>query len=99
MHFLLLGFRVVTCQIFTQWVTIVLYSLTYIFIITTHTAHPTRITTSGVSQLDNYAVDNIIIRCVEDGPSDGAADNYSISSHHQIIGRRRCRFAVTSNCE
>ncbi|XP_065894609.1 uncharacterized protein [Dysidea avara] len=50
---------------------------------------------SRVNQSD-YAVDNIIIRCVDDGPSDDRADNYSISSHHQVIGRRRCRTAVTT---
>ena len=46
-------------------------------------------TTSSVNQSDSYAVDNIIMRCVDDGPSDNRAD--SISSHHQVIGRRRCR--------
>ena len=60
----------------------------------THQAHLN--TTSSVNQLDNYAVDNIIIRCVDDGPSDDRADNYSISSHHQVIGRRRCRPVTTT---
>ena len=40
---------------------------------------------SSVDQPD-YAVDNIIMRCVDDGPSDDRAD--SISSHCQVIGRR-----------
>jgi len=53
------------------------------------------ITTSSVNQLDNYAVDNIIIRCVDDGPSDDRAENYSTNSHNQAIGRR-CR-TVTTN--
>jgi len=67
------------------------------FIVTAHKAHPSRLTTtSSVNQLDNYAVDNIIIRCVDDGPSDDRAGNYSISSHHQVIGRRRCRAATTA---
>ena len=35
----------------------------------------------------DYAVDDIIMRCVDDGPSDDRAD--SISSHCQVIGRRR----------
>ncbi|XP_065895728.1 uncharacterized protein [Dysidea avara] len=64
----------------------------------THTAHPSRlITSNSVNQLDNYAVDNIIIQCVDDGPSDGRTDNYSVSSHHQVIGRRRCRPVTTTN--
>ena len=63
---------------------------------TSHKAHPSRlITTSSVNQLDNYAVDNIIIRCVDDGPSDDRA--CSISSHHQVNGRGSHR-AVTTTC-
>jgi len=50
------------------------------------------ITTSCVNQLDNNAADNVIIRCVDNGPSNDRTDNYSISSHHQVIGRRRCRY-------
>ena len=47
----------------------------------------------SVCQLDNEAEDNIIIRCVDDGPSDDRAD--SSSSHHQVIGRKRCRTVAT----
>ena len=43
------------------------------------------------TQLDTHAADNVIIGCTDDGPSDDRADNYSISSHHQVIGRRRYR--------
>ena len=46
-------------------------------------------------QLENYATDSVIIRCVDDGPSNDRADNYSISSHRQVIGRRRCRPVTT----
>ncbi|XP_065894306.1 uncharacterized protein [Dysidea avara] len=60
----------------------------------THKTYPSRLVTT--SQLDNYAVDNIIIQCVDDGPSDDRADNYSVSSHHQIVGRRRCRPVTTA---
>ena len=66
---------------------------------TTHKAHRSRVTTTSrlsVNQIDNCAVDNIIIRCADDGPSDDRADNYSIHSHHQVIGRRRCRTVTTS---
>ncbi|XP_065894258.1 uncharacterized protein [Dysidea avara] len=64
----------------------------------THPPHPSRlITSSSVNQSDNYAVDNIVIRCVDDGPSDDRADNYSISSHHQVIDRRRSRLATTKS--
>ena len=55
---------------------------------TTPKAHPLS-TTSRVNQLENEAVDNIIIRCVDNGPSDGRAD--SISNHRKVNGRRRCR--------
>ncbi|XP_065894594.1 uncharacterized protein [Dysidea avara] len=61
----------------------------------THNIHPTRLVPNSVNQLDTHAVDNIIIRCVDDGPSDDRADNYSISSHHQVIGRR-CRIVTTT---
>jgi len=42
----------------------------------------------------DYAVGNIIMRCVDDGPSDDRTD--SISSHHQVIGRR-CKTTITSS--
>ncbi|XP_065885277.1 uncharacterized protein [Dysidea avara] len=42
-------------------------------------------------QFDTQAADNIIIRCVHDGAPD---DRATISSHHQVIGRR-CRPANT----
>ena len=41
----------------------------------------------------DYAVDNIIMRCVDDVPSDDRAD--SISSHHQVIGRR-CPYRIAT---
>ena len=49
-------------------------------------------------QLDAHAVDNIIVRCVDDRPSDDRADNYSISNHLQVIGRRRCRTVTDCKC-
>jgi len=52
-------------------------------------------TTSSVNQLDNEAVDSAIFRCVDDGPSDDRAD--SISSHHQVVGRRRCKLISNTN--
>jgi len=55
------------------------------------------IATSSVNQLDDYAVDNIITRCINDEPSDAGAENYSISRHHQIISRRRCRTVTATN--
>ena len=59
---------------------------------TIHKAHPSS-TLSSVNQLDNEAVDNIIIRCVDYGPSDGRAD--SISSHRKVNSRRRCKTVTT----
>ena len=74
-----------------------MYKLYYSLVATTHKAHPARlITTSSVNQSDNCAEDNIIIRCVDGGSSDDRADNYSISSHFQVIGRRRCRTSATT---
>ena len=97
-------------HIYIQYDNIVQYTLSYcnycnytqfVFSITdvTHKTYPSRLVTT--SQLDNYAVDNIIIQCVDDGPSDDRADNYSVSSHHQIVGRRRCRpvTTATSKCK
>ena len=49
------------------------------------------------TQLDTHAVDNVIIRCTDDGPSDDRVDNYFISSHHQVIGRRRCRTVTATS--
>ena len=49
------------------------------------------------TQLDTYAVDNVIIRCNDDGPSDDRVDNYSISSDHQVIGRRKCRTVTATS--
>ena len=40
--------------------------------------------------MDNCAQENVILRSVDDGTSDDRADNYSITSHHQVVGRR-CR--------
>ena len=50
-------------------------------------------TTSNTNRSDNCAEEDIINRCVDDGPSDGRADNYSITSHHQVVGRR-CRSSL-----
>ena len=69
---------------------------------TTHSIHlPRLVAPIIVNQLDSYATDNVITRCVDDGPSDDRADNYSISSHHQVIRRRRCRTitTATNKCE
>jgi len=49
-----------------------------------------------INHSDNEAVDNIIIKCVDDRPSDDRADNCSISSRHQVIGKRRCRTVNTA---
>ena len=51
------------------------------------------------NQLDNCAVESNVIRCFDDGPLDGAGDNKSIISHHQVIGRRRCRLVTTNTRE
>jgi len=62
---------------------------------TTNKLHPSTVTpTSSDNQSESYAVDNIIMRCVDDGLSDDRAD--SISSHHQAIGRRRYRNVTTT---
>ena len=68
-------------------------NITHLYLLTgtSHTVHPARlITTGSVTQLDNCAEDNVIIRCVDDGPLDDKADNYSVTSHHQVVGRK-CR--------
>ena len=54
-----------------------------------------------VNQLDSHATDNVIIQCTDDGASDNRVDNYPISNHHQVIGRRRYRTVstTTNKCE
>ena len=42
------------------------------------------------------AIDNIIIRCVDDGPSHERANNFSIRNHHRVIHGRRCRLVTSS---
>ena len=66
---------------------------------TTRNIHPLILNMpNSVNQLDTHAVDNIIIRCVDGGPSDDRTDNYSISSRHQVIGRR-CRTVTTTTTD
>ena len=71
-----------------------------VLIVTNHKVRPSRLTAaSSINQLDDCAVDNIIIKCVSDEPSDDRADNYPISSHHQVVGRRRRAVTTSSTCK
>ena len=45
-------------------------------------------------KIHNAAVDNVIIQCVDDGPSDDRAESFC--SHHQIVSRR-CRLVTAQS--
>jgi len=50
--------------------------------------------TINSKQVNIAAVDNIIVRCVDDEASD---DRGEINSHVQFVGRRRCKLDTASS--
>lgn len=48
-----------------------------------------------IFEIHDAAVDNVIIQCVDDGPSDDKAESFC--SRHHIIGKRRCKLVTAQS--